>query len=901
MGKKIILFSLFLLFGLVGYAEEYKNIDSLEPGDWLLIESVEYYPYVAPGVEEEVPWRNENVRRTVLKAIVTEVDTKQISFDFQVDYLYDVKNIEGGEAFWYYDSRYKSDFPTGERDIWMTLKEGEWAFPDREEIVASASYDRASGIMTALECPYDNLYYIYAANRVDYGLKNEQTNALPKHLQLNRGIIDLQPVIEYEMERLFAQKEKPITTAIRRAIKPTEARKERMQKVGDIPANEAGLTETRETRVVDASFSLPPNVSIHLETPEMTTIFYEAFYLSHPTLYFHIDREHINQYIHMYLSPGDSVRVKRFENGEVEYKGNRSREEYELIWEIQRVDQYVFSSRSPEDYLQHQKKRFDQLIEKCDTILDSYWKRVLELSRDYMLASSNLTFKLYGENTGQMIGDSASIRSIAPLYDYQYNPSGYENFLITYVDYKRRDMATETISNRNHPSNHSFEQKYYFADQLLAGYPKYRVSHRYLLQKMYADNLSESQAEYEHFMQTCPDIALRNLIRKIYEQLLPLEKGNKIQDTDITLAKKAVSTWGNDREYVVMEISPYIPSGNNSYSDIDRLNKLLQTKGITDKIQCYFYALEPRDANQEKFDQYLYIPDTTLVASLASFDPYIGVFLVMRKDGTILYRCTNRFWSPDKVANLIAQDLNRASSPFWLGFWRGFGFTFLFAVLAVGIIRYRLNLKRKKEEQQRKIKELELKAIRSQMNPHFVFNALGSIQNLINRGDNAKANEYLVQFSRMVRMVLNHSEKKMVALSEEIEQLYLYLNLEQLRFPFVYAVTVDETIETDLVEIPGMLIQPFVENAVKHGIAPRGEGNILIDIRQRGKVLQIDITDDGPGLNGQPSEGFGVKAVQEEFQILKELYETEPTITICDRKETEQVSGCRVTLAIPIN
>ncbi|MDL2310053.1 histidine kinase [Parabacteroides sp. OttesenSCG-928-B22] len=900
MRKKIFLLSLLFCYFFSVHAETYKNFDSLEPGDWLLIESVEYYPYVAPGVEEEVPWRNENVRRTVLKAIVTKVDTKQISFDFQVDYLYDVKNIEGGEAFWYYDSRYKSDFPTEGKGVWMTMKEDEWAHPSKEEIVASASYDRQSCSLLTLDCTYDNLYFIYASNQINYGLRN--TIIYPWIHQFNRGIIDLQPVIEFEMPRLLTQKEKPITTAIRRAIKPTEARKERIQKVGDIPANEAGLTETRETRIIDASFALAPNVLIHLEIPNVNFVLHEEFYLSHPKLYSHINREDMRQYMQVCLSPGDSVRIKRFENGEVEYEGRQSKEQYELAWEIQQLNNYNLSGKTPEEFLHHLEVGLAHLVERNDPFLDGYWKRMLELSKDYMLANAYFGFGLNVEGIEQKIWNSPSVQSIAPFYDYQYMPTGYEMLLTSYINYKRRDLATETINNRNSFWNYNFEQKYYFVDQLLVGYPKYRASHRYLLEKMYADNLSESQAEYDHFMQTCPDTALRDIIRKIYEQLLPLEKGNKIQDTDITLAKKEVSFWGSDREYVVMGISPFSSGNTYRVADIDYLKEQLRDRGLIEKTQCCFYVLEPREADQERFDHFLYAPDSILLESLSPFYPFSELFFVMRKDGTILCRFGhNNLLHLDKMVDIIEQDLNRPTSSFWLGFWRGFGFTFLFAVLAVAFIRYRLNLKRRKEQQQRKIKELELKAIRSQMNPHFVFNALGSIQNLINRGDNAKANEYLVQFSRMVRMVLNHSEKKMVALSEEIEQLYLYLNLEQLRFPFTYAVRVDDAIETDLVEIPGMLIQPFVENAVKHGIAPRGEGTIRIDIRQQGKVLQVDITDDGPGLSGQPSDGFGMKAVQEEFQILKELYETEPTITISDRKAAEQVSGCRVTLAIPIN
>ena len=115
--------------------------------------------------------------------------------------------------------------------------------------------------------------------------------------------------------------------------------------------------------------------------------------------------------------------------------------------------------------------------------------------------------------------------------------------------------------------------------------------------------------------------------------------------------------------------------------------------------------------------------------------------------------------------------------------------------------------KQKKERNRRRIRELELRAIRSQMNPHFIFNALSSIQNLINRSANQEANKYLIDFSRLLRKVLATSEKKLVPLSDEIEQLQLYLKLEQLRFPFSYSLTVDNNIEPDAIEIPGMLIQ----------------------------------------------------------------------------------------------
>jgi hypothetical protein len=128
---------------------------------------------------------------------------------------------------------------------------------------------------------------------------------------------------------------------------------------------------------------------------------------------------------------------------------------------------------------------------------------------------------------------------------------------------------------------------------------------------------------------------------------------------------------------------------------------------------------------------------------------------------------------------------------------------------------------------QKRIKELEIKAIRSQMNPHFIFNALNSIQALINTRQYKEANIYLEKFALMMRKVLSNSEKSMVALSEELDAVTLYCQLEQLRFDFGFKLNIAAGVDTRLIEVPGMLIQPLVENAIIHGLAQKGsDGNL---------------------------------------------------------------------------
>jgi LytS/YehU family sensor histidine kinase len=175
------------------------------------------------------------------------------------------------------------------------------------------------------------------------------------------------------------------------------------------------------------------------------------------------------------------------------------------------------------------------------------------------------------------------------------------------------------------------------------------------------------------------------------------------------------------------------------------------------------------------------------------------------------------------------------------------------------------------------MKQVQLRSLRNQLNPHFLFNSLSAIQNLINRNDIKSANHYLSQFAGLTRTVLDTSEEELISLEDELKMLHAYLQMEQLRFPFQYSITVDEQINKANTEIPAMLIQPFAENAVKHGVASlKEEGMISIFIHSNNKSLVITIQDNGRGFNaGQPVNGngsMGLKLSRERIRLLNEMY-----------------------------
>jgi two-component system LytT family sensor kinase len=178
------------------------------------------------------------------------------------------------------------------------------------------------------------------------------------------------------------------------------------------------------------------------------------------------------------------------------------------------------------------------------------------------------------------------------------------------------------------------------------------------------------------------------------------------------------------------------------------------------------------------------------------------------------------------------------------------------------------------EELAKKTKiQLELKAIYAQLNPHFIFNALSSIQGLINKQDIKGANTYLSDFAGLLRESLNNSNKEQVALRQEIAALDTYLKLEQLRFGFNYAINVAENINSYETEIPSLLLQPLIENAVKHGISALQEkGNVALSFTREQNNMMVTIKDNGSGFRqSENNNGFGLKLTRDRIKLLNEF------------------------------
>ena len=238
------------------------------------------------------------------------------------------------------------------------------------------------------------------------------------------------------------------------------------------------------------------------------------------------------------------------------------------------------------------------------------------------------------------------------------------------------------------------------------------------------------------------------------------------------------------------------------------------------------------------------------------------------------------------------------------------GITILFLFLSHRI----KNIKRKAEERNelnRKFSELNLNALRSQMNPHFTFNVLNSIQYYIAKKNGESAQLYITKFSRLIRMILDQSRTEFISLSEEIRILTLYIELEELRFEkkFSYSINIDAVLNTSGIHIPGMLIQPFVENSIKHGIRfKKGIAHVDINFKTSGSILICTITDNGIGRaeaaklksgNGE-FKSVGTDIVQNRIEALGILLNGKVKNYISDLiDEQGNPAGTCVTIEVP--
>ncbi len=592
-------------------------------------------------------------------------------------------------------------------------------------------------------------------------------------------------------------------------------------------------------------------------------------------------------------------------------------------------------------------KKREMIVQNINSIIESYKGKAskkcinyFQADFKYFLAVAKLYFKQ--EKIFSLMSDSRYQNKMLPdaqmLPDVQYPSdfflevdtipllmnsfewnSSYQNFIQKSQQFKQ-DRLGWSVSKRR---GTSFLQDYFFAQASLQGYPLYNQLAIFIdseLRKGMTDN-EKITSYYQDFLNNCADPALTEPLRKNYETALKFQIGKYFPIKSFILQD---SSQFNLEKLKGKPICLILLRGSVWYTkdfetSISKFNE--------DEVEFIFARLPIKGQKRRALESGMEGKPNVTFIDLAQSDDLPGI----PEPGLIPESNLNWIFMLDKWFRIVENNAEDPMTHQYKGRISNFekslrktidterytksektamlkiaGWSFgsiLFTFL-IGIWIYRIRVRRIKQQEtiKRRIKELEIKAIRSQMNPHFVFNALNSIQSLINGNQFKEANIYLSKFAVLLRGVLNNSEKSMVSLSDELKAVELYCQLEQLRFEFKFEINVNPEVNCDLIEIPGMIIQPLAENAIVHGLSPKGnQGKLSIQIERHNGDLCVGVSDNGVGLSPQVNDtlsqkGFGLRLVEERLNILN-LDGKMAKLTI---KNKDNEPGTFAKLTIPI-
>ncbi|HEX2629078.1 MAG TPA: histidine kinase, partial [Chitinophagaceae bacterium] len=265
-----------------------------------------------------------------------------------------------------------------------------------------------------------------------------------------------------------------------------------------------------------------------------------------------------------------------------------------------------------------------------------------------------------------------------------------------------------------------------------------------------------------------------------------------------------------------------------------------------------------------------------------------------------------------KTNNPVGFTIRKA---FWKTWWFRVTVIALLVAIAYSFYRYRINRINKearlRSDYEIKLNELENSALRTQMNPHFIFNSLNTINSFVNSNDRVQANQYISKFSKLVRLILDHSREKKIVLKDELEVAELYMQLEQIRFEGKFSFSINVSgVDSSVTDVPPLIIQPFVENAILHGLLPLDRPGVLkIDVKKEGDLLLCSIEDNGIGReaakmlkqrSGYNRKSHGMEITLKRIELFNKEHKQQLPVDILDLKDDKgEAAGTRVIIMLP--
>ena len=607
----------------------------------------------------------------------------------------------------------------------------------------------------------------------------------------------------------------------------------------------------------------------------------------------------------LWLSPGDSLVITPKVNDGLSITG-KGAEICEIATDIYKHTRNIHNNLV---YAYYDVDNIANEIEKIEKIyteklypnkskIDPYWYQSAKLSLSYI--KSTVLFGNFSKPNLVEEWSADSFDSICPMLDYKYQPEFYHNFARAFYRNQCALLNNNNITNKGYWA--ADRSTFYLIKQLFSGYMQSYLWIEAIENMLEVEPISKLREEIAIIKSHCYDTELNDKLRKLEIHYTKLENGNNIKELNADFIN-LLSLKDRADGYILLNITIF-DQDSSIMSNIDSIiienNIKKEVKWINIRGEHYKDNLTEEHIKEKENSGYIYLNMDNMEAyyelGLAN-----DILLILRNDGTIIGRTNINSEAPEAVKNIILKDKEEAATAPLLSRTQLYLILGAFTVL-VTIFGIYYNSRIRKQKLQTKLSQLKLKAIRSQMNPHFIFNALTSIQSLILRSDIEQSNHYLTTFSRMLRNVLTSSEKTLIPLASELELIEQYLQIEQLRMPISYNLVVADDICTDSIEIPGMLLQPIVENAVIHGLFPQQGGQIDIKLWLEENSLWCNIIDNGVGLNksSDSKSTFGLNSIQERLTLLNDSKATQVKLNITNRLDKEGVSGCRVVITIPL-
>lgn len=873
--------ALFLIALSVQGKDSPNSFLSLPQGNWINLEYITFFPQTDKTTPDF--WRAENIRKITLQARISESTRNTTRWKVYLLRVYHNRSLEGGTYRDYFDTYYSPK-------------------PHTKKLLLEFEQKQVQGE-----------YYNYTLKDT---LLRYTTQMLPTGLKNTTRLTRAESTVELNLTRWLIDTVLPSLKQVTCHAIP-----------GLIYAD-----STQVIRIINGSFNTLPNTLIryyplHPLTGDQTSVTLEgetkalhpqpdssynlSCFLSSPAQIWLAN-------LPLHVLPGDTLTIR--ETGEDTYTfEGKNADSYRFWQELEKHNEFfminnyqsLFRLKTPRqlnDQIETGKNRYAELFSNYNGTLHPYWKKSAKLNLSYWEITLKIRNFLLAQRKEEtpiepyaVEWEKAPFTQVNPFTDYIYQPENYDNFLNAYFQHKAQQLNEDNLTNKAWWEYNT--DTYYLQKQLFSGYPRLARLAENLKYTLEEHELSYSRREYQDFSSMAAD-PLFTPVRQLWRQYEKLEPGQNIRHIGLSITDSLPLKKKADG-YILLSES-YLFGDPQDFTTNEEIKRILKELGVADKTTLCYFRPESRkqylpDSLREQHP-YRFIPDSLIDADKVKLNLSPWAMILMKNDGTIISREISK--TEYGIRQLIpifrkAFEAKDETETFSRETIITFTLTLCFCL---GIVAAILYFQFGRIKRTRQLAELKLKALRSQMNPHFLFNAIGSIQSLIVRGNNDTANRYLTDFSKLLRNVLESSDKQLVPLSDELARIRLYLQLEQLRTPFETSIQIKPSVNLELEEIPGMLLQPIVENAVIHGIVPQGGGKIEIMIYKTNDILYCEIADNGKGFEtcpGNPGR-FGLRNTEERLHLLNKQYKASVGIVMKSRQEAEQQSGCRVIISIPV-